>query len=340
MKKILTSKWFILGLFILIVLLWGAWFVAGYLDKRSADHRASQTAGHTASSSSTNTGSSQATGMQSTSATDETKPKKSKKQVAVPHALSLRPGKGIAFVEAMIRPMDYELNERFWGWRPNDIINVTDNVNNMQLGILEVTRRTAVALAETISRTGSTDSYVPSLEAAMNWFMIKPTKYWFPSAETKYQEGIDDLRTYLEMLKRGEARFYRRVDNLVPLLKAYESILGSCEENLVKEPGELSFFKSDDYFYYTKGVAMAMGTVLKAVAEDFDDTVASVQGNDVLQHAIEALHHAGHLSPWIVLEGNPDGFLANHRANMAGPISHARFYLDVLVIALTGNILS
>ena len=43
------------------------------------------------------------------------------------------------------------------------------------------------------------------------------------------------------------------------------------------------------------------------------------------------------MEPWIVFEGSPDGFLANHRANMAAHISHARFYLGVLNGALTGK---
>ncbi|WP_035237303.1 DUF2333 family protein [Desulfobacter vibrioformis] len=246
--------------------------------------------------------------------------------------------RGVAFVEACIKPLDYELNHRFLGWRPNDIIRFADNIKNLQLGILEVTRRTAVALAENLSRTGSTDAYVPSLEYAMNSFMIKPSEYMFPSAESKYQEGLDEWRNYQNMLERREERFYRRVDNLVPLLKAYESILGSCDENLVKELGNISTFKADDVFYYTKGVASAMVTILEAVALDFDDTIGSVQGMDVLHHTIEALYHASHIDPWIVLEGSPDGIFANHRANIAAPISHARFYLDVLSRSLTGNL--
>jgi hypothetical protein len=255
------------------------------------------------------------------------------------HAAPVRTGpRGVAFVEACIKPLDNELNHRFWGWRPNDIIRVTDNINNLQLGVLEVTRRTAVALAENLSRTGRADAYVPGLEYAMNSFMIKPSEYMFPSAESKYQEGLDEWLNYQNMLERGEARFYRRLDNLVPLLKAYESILGSCDENLVKKLGEISSFDADDVFYYTKGVATAMSTILEAVAIDFDDTIGSVQGMDLLHHTIEALHHAAHMDPWIVLEGSPDGILANHRANIAASISHARFYLDVLSRSLTGNL--
>jgi|GEM_PF-1194359 len=255
------------------------------------------------------------------------------------HAAQVRTGpRGVAFVEACIQPLDHELNQRFLGWRPNDIIRIADNIKNLQLGILEVTRRTAVALAENLSRTGSTDAYVPSLEYAMNSFMIKPSELMFPSAEGKYQEGLDGWKNYQEMLQRGEARFYRRVDNLVPLLKAYESILGSCDENLVKKPGELSTFKADDIFYYAKGVAIAMGTILEAAAIDCDDTIGPDQGMDVLHHTIDALHHASQMDPWMVLEGSPDGILANHQANIAASISHARFYLDVLSRSLTGNL--
>jgi hypothetical protein len=71
---------------------------------------------------------------------------------------------GVRFIDACIEPMEYELRERFWGWRPNDILDFTDNVNNYQLGVLEVTRRTAVILAERISRTGSTAAFDPNLK--------------------------------------------------------------------------------------------------------------------------------------------------------------------------------
>ncbi|MEK6196313.1 MAG: DUF2333 family protein, partial [Deltaproteobacteria bacterium] len=81
--------------------------------------------------------------------------------------------KGVAFVEATIAPLDYELNERVWGWRSNDILDFTDNINNFQLGVLEVTRRTVVVLTERISRTGATAAFDENLESAMNWLMIK-----------------------------------------------------------------------------------------------------------------------------------------------------------------------
>jgi hypothetical protein len=247
--------------------------------------------------------------------------------------------KGVAFVEATIKPLSYELEERWWGWRPNDIIEFTDNVNTFQLGVLEVTRRTTVALAERISRTGSNDAFDENLEQAMNWFMIKASSYWFPSAESKYNEGLEELRAYLEKLRAGNATFFTRTDNLIPLLASFEDLLGSCDENLVKETYEdgtpLSMFDVDNYFFYTQGVASSMATVLEAVHHDFLLTLESRNATELLHHAIISCQRAAELDPWIVLDRNLSSIFANHRANMAAPISHARFYIGQLIKTLS-----
>jgi len=247
--------------------------------------------------------------------------------------------KGVAFVEATIAPLNYELNERFWGWRPNDILNITDNVNNFQLGVLEVTRRTVVILTERVSRTGATASFDVNLENAMNWLMIKPRDYWFPSPESKYNASLDELRTYMKRLEKGEANFYTRTDNIIPLLMALEDLLGSCEENLVKtqedDGSPVSFFRADDYFFYAKGVASALGTILEGVMEDFMVVIESRRGTEVLHHAIESCHHATEIEPLLITNSALGGILANHRANLAAPLSHARFYLGVLIKTLS-----
>lgn len=249
------------------------------------------------------------------------------------------PALGMVFVDAVIRPLDYELNRRFYGWRPNDILDFTDNINNFQLGVLEVTRRTAVILSERISRTGSTAAFDSNLQNAMNWFMIKADRYWFPSAESKYKAGLKEFRAYFQRLEKGEAQFYTRADNLIPLLMAYQDLLGSCDENLVKsreDDGSLvSHFKSDDYFFYAQGVASAMATILEGVTHDFNVMVNRRGGMEELHHAIESCHHAMEIDPWIVLNSDASSLFANHRLNMAAPISHARFYLGVLMGALS-----
>ncbi|MCP4745599.1 MAG: DUF2333 family protein [Desulfobacteraceae bacterium] len=247
--------------------------------------------------------------------------------------------KGVAFVTAVIKPLEYELKHRFWGWRPNDIFNITDNINSFQLGVLEVTRRTAVQLNEMISRTGSTASFDPNLENAMNWFMIKSNQYWFPSPESKYLQSLNELEKYKKKLKNKTAFFYTRVDNLIPLLMAYENLLGSCDENLIKETEndgkKVSFFKTDNYFYYAKGVANTIATILEAIHHDFDITLKGRVATELLHHALKSCKRAAKLNPWFITNASLDGALANHRANIAAPISHARFYISQLIKTLS-----
>ncbi len=247
---------------------------------------------------------------------------------------------GVAFVTATIKPLSYELNDRFWGWRPNDILNFTDNVNNYQLGVLEVTRRTTVVLTERLSRTGSVESLNKNLERAMDWLMTKPERYWFPSPESRYEDALAELAAYKNNLEKGDAVFYSRADTLLPLLAVYDNLLGSCDENLIKTKesnGEpVSWFRVDDYFYYAKGVAGALETILEAVLEDFQPTLENRHATEILHHAIESCKRASEIDPWLfVTDSDYSGILANHRANLAAPISHARFYIEVLIAVLS-----
>jgi len=247
--------------------------------------------------------------------------------------------RGVALIEGIIKPLDYELNGRFWGWRPNDLIRIGDNVVNFQLGVLEITRRTAIILSERVSRSGESSAFDPQLEDAMNWFMIKPNRYWFPSAESKYKDALNAFDKYKVRLAKKHAKFFNRADNLIPLLMAYEDLLGSCEENLVKATEEdgtpVSFFKADDYLFYTKGVTSALLTILTAIEHDFGDVIASRQAQGDIHHAITSCHHAIEIDPVIVVNSDPSSILANHRANLAAPISHARFYISVLIKTLS-----
>ena len=246
---------------------------------------------------------------------------------------------GVAFVEATIAPLRYELEERYYGWRPNDIANVTDNVNNYQLGVLEVTRRTVEVLVERISSTGGSQTFDKDLELARNNLMIKASDYMLPSAEASYEEALEALRNYRGKLMNGTAFFYGRIDNLIPLLRAYENLLGSCDDKLIRhyedDGSEVSWFSADDYFYYAKGVASAMHSILEAVAVDFATAIETRRGTEILHHALESLHHATQIDPILILDSAPDGIFANHRANMAAPISHARFFVGLLIETLS-----
>ena len=241
---------------------------------------------------------------------------------------------GEAFIDGLINPIDNELNKRFWGWRPNDIVKFgLDDVMNYQLGVREVTLRSTIILSERISRSGTNEAMNKYLNDAMTCFAVDPKSFWWPSAESEYNQAINDLNKYKEQLRTGEARFYTRPDNLIPLLMEFSNRLGDCDDKLVDPNGTM--FDSDDRFYYAQGVATAILSILEAVSHDFSQVLDSRYGRDPLERAMEDCHAAANLSPWFIINGDYDGFFANHRANMAAYISHARFYIGVLITTLS-----
>jgi hypothetical protein len=258
---------------------------------------------------------------------------------------SREPVKGEVFSEALIMIMDQQVSKTWFGWRPNSIIfgkfGLTDNVNNTQLGVLEVARRTVVVLNEHMTRFATTEAYNPRVNDAMNFFMVSPDKYWFPSASGKYREAMQNLEKYIQNLKVGRARFYSRVDYLIALLSNYKDLLGSSYHNLIKDTeadGQtVSWFMVDDYFYYSQGIALSMAEMLEAVTKEFHEELQKKNSHKLLDDAIHALHEASHLAPWIVTNGAKDGILANHRADMSTYIGEAEHVIATLQQQLATN---
>ena len=244
---------------------------------------------------------------------------------------------GVAFGEKLIGLLDYELNGRSFGWRPNDLTvgRLTDNVNEFQLGALEAIRFTAVKLKETLTRFGDADAYDPHLIHAVNLLMNKADQFWFPSAESQYQSAIKELRAFVTKLRVGESRFFYRTDNLLSLVAAYKDLLGNCHENLIKEVEadgrRVSFFRADDYFYYAQGVAHVTHEILKTVRVGFVEQLRTIDAVALMDKIIEELGRAENCSPWIITNSSTDGILANHRYNLAAPISSALHSMSTML---------
>jgi hypothetical protein len=243
----------------------------------------------------------------------------------------ISPVPGVTFVETMIELMDRELNGRFLGWRPNDILvgQFTDNVNNYQLGVLEAMRFTTMRLKDSLTRMGDADTYDPDLELALNLFMNRATLFWFPSAETSYGEAVDHLKRFVEKLKAGQRNFYYRVDNLRLLLASYKDLLGNVNKSLIVSP--VSWWKTDDYFYYAKGVSHVFYEILRVVRVGYKNQLAStMNGIELMDEILHELHRVEEMEPWLILDGDLDGFVANHRANLNAPLSEATHLLGIL----------
>ena len=244
---------------------------------------------------------------------------------------------GVAFTEKLIELLDYELNGRFLGWRPNDLFigRFTDNVKESQLGKLEAIRYTAVKLKESLTRFGDADAYDPHLVEAVNLLMNRADQYWFPSSESQYELALAELKTFLANLKTGKTRFYYRTENLIALVAYYKDLLGNCHENLIKEiepdGSRVSHFQADNYFYYCQGVAKVMYEVLKTVRRGFVEQLQTLDAVALMEKIIEDLGHASEISPWLITNSDADDILANHRYNLAAPISSALHNMSTML---------
>lgn len=252
------------------------------------------------------------------------------------HVVKMSPIPGVTFTETLIKLLDHELNGRFLGWRPNDLIigRFTDNINNFQLGVLEAVRITAVKLKESLSRLGESDAYDPDLQMAVNLLMNKSTSFWFPSAESSYKDALEHLKKYEEKLKTGRAHFYYRVDTLSSLVSTYRDFLGNVNNNLTKneekDGSEVSWFKADDYFYYAQGVSHVMYEILKVVQVGFHEQLVTIDAVDIMKEAIHELHRGVSMSPWIILDRPLDSLFANHRANLSAVLGEATHLLTTM----------
>ncbi len=236
---------------------------------------------------------------------------------------------GVTFVDTLIELMDYELHGRMLGWRPSGILlcRLTDNVNNYQLGVLEAVRFTTLRLKDSLTRLGEVDTYDPDLEQALHEFMISADSWWFPSTESSYSQAIEHLKKFKTKLEKGQRSFYYRRDTLVSLLSTYKDLLGNVNRTLVMPVG---WYRSDDYFYYAKGVTHVYYEMLKVCRVGFKNQLATMHGADIMDEVLHELLIAEEINPWIVFDADFGGFFANHRANLNAPLSEAAHLLAVL----------
>ncbi len=243
---------------------------------------------------------------------------------------------GVDFVTTLIGLLRAEL-DRTLGWRPNDIIvgKFTDNVNNFQLGVLEAVRYTAMRLKEDLTRHGDADAYDPHLVDAVNLLLNRADKFWFPSAESQYNEALEELSLHLENLRSGKSRFIPRGDNLMSLMRSYKDLLGNCHRNLVKarelDGSEVTSSISDDYFYYSQGVAKVFYGILKVVKVTFREQLMVLDAMPIMDDMLSQLSRSVVLEPILIMESDLQWIFANHRANMAAPLSAVLNDMDNLL---------
>ena len=201
-------------------------------------------------------------------------------------------------------------------WMPNDLFWPTvllDNMPNFQIGMLEVVRYNVRVLRDNLSRMRTTDKLDPQAEASFTSLSNDPYKWWFPSAESKWELGYENLESYYLNLLAGKSQFYPRADNLVELLNQYTSLMGGVNTRLMNAPRDLSEALSyegekgkdgggvqlvdidipwrmiDDNFYYAQGVAYALYESFRAIRVDFIDVLRDKNSLKLVDKILENL---------------------------------------------------
>jgi hypothetical protein len=242
------------------------------------------------------------------------------------------------------------------GYLSNDVLPpsvMMDNMPSWEFGALEMTRDLALAMRQDFSRSQSQSLENPFLTKAQPQFNIDSLSWLLPSAESKYQEGIDNLYAYRSSLsdsRQDQGQFYARADNLRDWLKQLEKRLGSFSQRLSASVGQerldtnlagdaqaiqstptanrlaekTSWWQLDDNFYEARGASWALIHFLKAVEVDFADVLEKKNATVSLQQIIRELE-ATQESLWspMILNGSGFGTLANHSLVMANYISRA-----------------
>ncbi|MGE3497172.1 MAG: DUF2333 family protein [Candidatus Binatia bacterium] len=242
---------------------------------------------------------------------------------------------GEAFAATAAAIMDHELNS-LTGWRPNDFILwgpnvVADNNASRQLGIIQAERESVRVFKDHLTKISATE-YDANLVAADTLFRNDETKFWLPSAEGKYKDGVAALRAYVAGLQATPPTskpINQRNIELIRLFQAWSDLLGDAHANLFKEHepdgSSIAPWHSDDYFYHAQGIAHVIHHLAKAVRREYGPAFASRPGlQHTLDEVITALGRAAELKPLLVMDSGPDALFANHRRNLDVYIVDAR----------------
>ena len=236
---------------------------------------------------------------------------------------------GEAFASTLAELVQHELSSPT-GWRPNDFFLWgpglwADNNANRQLGIIQAVRESVRVLRDHLTKVSATE-YDPNLREADTRLRNDERKFWFPAAETRFQEGVDALRSYvagLEAEPRTSKPLTQRNVELIRLFQIWTDLLGDAHANLLRE--DASFFETDDYFYRAQGLAHVMYHLTRAVKREYARELAG-RGTvlELMDRIADSLRRAARMKPLVVLDGDPSGLLANHRRNLDAYVVDAR----------------
>src|SRR5271167_3485529 len=242
---------------------------------------------------------------------------------------------GEIYASTLAAIMDRELHTGF-GWRPNDFFLwgpkvAADNNSDRQLGIVQAVRETTRVFKDHLTKVSS-NQYDPNLVIADTDFRNDAEKWILPSAESKYDDGVDHLRMYVAGLHANpqtSRELNQRNVELGTLFEAWGDLLGDAHAMLYTKTNTdgtpVHAWQDDNYFYHAQGYAHVMYYMLLAVKREYHQA-QSIKPviEQLMDETLVPLQRAATMKPIIVLDGSETGIFANHRHNLDAYISEAR----------------
>jgi hypothetical protein len=230
--------------------------------------------------------------------------------------------KGVALSSAIRNRLEQEMNSTF-GWSVNDLIispsRWLDNRANRQLGTIFATRMLTNFFSTNLAKYGKVDAENERLkEAREKYFAFSADSWWFPSSEDQYEKGISQVKQYESDLIAGKAIFNLRTDDMHNMLAYIIStqFLDQPLGILVQSNDEVSYTDLDDRIYYTQGVILVLRDVLRTFIHLFPE-VKEKGGEENIRIAFREMDQICTFDPLVVLRGDHDSIMADHRGKMA-----------------------
>ncbi len=230
--------------------------------------------------------------------------------------------KGVAMSTAVRNRLEQEMNSTF-GWSVNDLIvsptRWLDNRANRQLGTIFATRMLVNFFSTNLAKYGKVDAENQNLkEARETYFAFSAHSWWFPSSEDQYEKGVARVKRYESDLINGKAIFNLRTDDMQNLLVYIISnqFLDQPLGLLVQSNDEVAYTDLDDRIYYTQGVILVLRDILRAFVHLYPE-IKEKGGKENIRIAFREMDQICTFDPLVVLRGDHDSIMADHRGKIA-----------------------
>ena len=194
-----------------------------------------------------------------------------------------------------------------------------DNRANRQRGTIFATRMLINFYSTNLAKYGKVDAENELLkEAREKRFAFSEDSWWFPSSEDEYEKGIELLKKYEADLINDNAIYNLRSDDQYNLLTYIigKQFLDQPLGLLHQDDDEVSYTELDDRIYYTQGVILVIRDFMHVFVHLYPDIIEK-GGQDNIHVAFREMDKICTFDPLLVLRGDHDSVMADHRGKVA-----------------------